>query len=286
MHRTPWTASGSLPSDKLQPKKSNKQKPTATTNQEKSKPVRELETLISKLSSSSTTPDPKGGCFCLAREHPLSEYTPSCRSCGFILCNLNQPYHICPSCSTPLLTPPQSTSLISTLQSRLTQTLENEEKERVQLIEEAKRAQGAFPTLSVSPSSPNLRVSQPQLRPAHKVLSLTSSGSSGSRKLVIVSHHTTPTSSRPASRGGSGTSTPQVHNEVRVPPPPSTIDYAIGQRVDKDRPWKNLIVGGEVKYIPPLKEEKGDPGMSRNQRRKANQRARERNESVVGASAS
>ncbi|KAI6039775.1 hypothetical protein EDC04DRAFT_2683291 [Pisolithus marmoratus] len=34
--------------------------------------------------------NPKGGCFCLARELGLSNYVPLCYGCGFVLCNLNR----------------------------------------------------------------------------------------------------------------------------------------------------------------------------------------------------
>ncbi|KAF5362066.1 hypothetical protein D9756_002831 [Leucocoprinus leucothites] len=309
MPKTTWT---NLPSDRLTPKqKPQKQKPKqgkANNHSEhdipKSKSVRELENLISKLSSNSTPMrDPKGGCFCLAHEHPLSPHVPACPSCALPLCALNLPYHLCPSqpCSQPLLTPLQTSTLLASLQLQLSQTLEKEERERQRLVDEAKRAEGAFPSLASGTTTPTRTgpgsASLPQLRPAHetghKILSLTSSGSSlsGKQKIKIVSISRTPTpaSSRPAS----GTSTPlhptdDTPTEVRIPPPPTQVDYVRG-KPDKDRPWKNHLIDDEVKYVPLPKQE--ESGMSRTQRRKANRKDREggdgrENANVPGASGS
>ncbi|KAJ3570604.1 hypothetical protein NP233_g4295 [Leucocoprinus birnbaumii] len=281
---------------KSKPKSSGKSTPSNNNSEPeipKSRAVRELETLIARLSatasSSSPTRDPKGGCFCLAREHPLSQHTPSCPSCALPLCTLNPPYNLCPSpaCSQPLLTTHQITSLLTSLELQLAQILAGEERERQRLIEETKRAEGAFPTLSRSgTSTPTQTVAAPVLRLAHetshKILSLTSTpgkSTSGKQKikLISISHTPTPTSSRPAS----GTSTPLRAAEeeiIRVPPPPTEVEYVKG-KPDKDRPWRNALLaaeGREIKYVPPPKGEgKEESGMSRNQRRKKNQKARE-----------
>ncbi|TDL19370.1 hypothetical protein BD410DRAFT_680526, partial [Rickenella mellea] len=91
--------------------------------------------------------DPLGGCFCQARSHTLSLYTPICFYCGLILCKQNLPYHACPHCSTVLLSEAKSSALIDQLERNVTETLANEAAERDRVAEEARRAAGAFPTL-------------------------------------------------------------------------------------------------------------------------------------------
>ncbi|EIM86403.1 uncharacterized protein STEHIDRAFT_42338, partial [Stereum hirsutum FP-91666 SS1] len=87
---------------------------------------------------------------CLARNHNLSSHTPLCTSCGLILCALQPPYFPCPHCSSPLLTPSQQLSHLSSLALQLSETLEREENQRLQAIENAKKAAGAFPVLGAT----------------------------------------------------------------------------------------------------------------------------------------
>lgn len=337
MHKTPWTKgaantpASSLPSERLRPKNNNnniqpkqgQQKSKSQQQQQpgsvqKSKAVRDLESLISNLESHNITPirDPKGGCFCLgqfnkksiylsrsntsliciinssciidhhhsftpkhtAREHPLSLYTPLCTSCGLILCNLNKPYHTCPHCNTDggILTPQQRTSLLTQLRETLDSTLAQEETDRVRQIEEAKKAAGAFPTLSSSGGggttksftvTPTPTLPQQQ----HKVLSLTPAnkskgGGGGNRKTVVTvsSYTSTPVSSRPATPSSVNSATGgEVEN--RVLPPPQTVHYVVAnhqhhhhqhQPRSNSRPWQNFGDGGgisvSVRYCAPV----------------------------------
>ncbi|KZV97354.1 hypothetical protein EXIGLDRAFT_583505, partial [Exidia glandulosa HHB12029] len=92
--------------------------------------------------------DPKGGCFCLARSHPLSTYTPICLACGIVLCARNLPQHICPSCSTSLLPTVQSrTQMADRVKNELDAQIAHEEREAERLRDEARARAGAFPTL-------------------------------------------------------------------------------------------------------------------------------------------
>ncbi|KAK4049911.1 hypothetical protein OIO90_005300 [Microbotryomycetes sp. JL221] len=42
----------------------------------------------------------KRSCFCQARQHSLSRFSPMCHSCALVLCSLNSPISPCPSCQT------------------------------------------------------------------------------------------------------------------------------------------------------------------------------------------
>src|SRR5258708_26358044 len=158
MYRTPWTKpASSFPSDLIKPVfkgQSNKNKSKGNVNSKdsgsssrpdsdtgKSKEVKKLESFLQAFQTASGLErDPKGGCYCLgkkcihlskaeidnfcivrytARIHDLSPYAPICRSCGLILCSLNQPYYCCPGCHQPLL----STTTMSTTSSPTRETI-------------------------------------------------------------------------------------------------------------------------------------------------------------------
>ncbi|THU98146.1 hypothetical protein K435DRAFT_721077 [Dendrothele bispora CBS 962.96] len=257
MRQTPWTGS-SLPSDRIKPSYSSKsnEKPrgkNATPSNEppKSKDVRRLESLLSALRVSTVQTDPTGGCFCQAREHPLSSYSPICRSCGLVLCSLNQPSFSCPHCSSTLLAGNQRDIFISRIETQISDVLEKEAAERERILEEARRQAGAFPALSSNAnilsnkSSQNLSINAPTPQPAaaRKVMSLTGKGRKG--KVVMSSY--TPVSSRPASRSESEVE-PVEEEQVRVPPPANQTDFS-RRAPDAARPWANLR-GGDTKYTP------------------------------------
>ncbi|RDX47135.1 hypothetical protein OH76DRAFT_1465175 [Lentinus brumalis] len=191
--------------------------------------------------------DPKGGCFCQARMHALSTHTPICRSCGLILCELNLPNFACPHCNEALLTPAVRDALIQTLESRIDETLAKEEAERQRAIQEARAAQGAFPTLSASAS----RSGTPDVHPVnqtHKVLSLDSK----TRK-VKVSTYTPPAVSRAASTEKIKQQQQQQKPEPeykRVPPPPPEVSCSSAPLNPHHRPWANTR-GLNVTYVPP-----------------------------------
>ncbi|KAL0570375.1 hypothetical protein V5O48_011590 [Marasmius crinis-equi] len=257
--RTAWTSSH-LPSDRIKPSytppPSNKNQGSGKgkgreTPPPRSKQVREIESLLNALralsDSKAPVKDPKGGCFCQAREHPLSPYTPICRSCGLILCTLNTPQHSCPSgdCLSSLLSYSSNAkqSLIQRLETQVSDTLAKEAADRERAIEEAKREAGAFPALgSATPSPSSTRPSTPQ---QHKILSLNSK-----TKRVVVT--TTTTVQKPAPKAEKENEGEPEEEFVRVPPPPSEVAFSKG-RPDPNRPWKN-VRGGGLKYVSSEKE--------------------------------
>ncbi|KAJ7276513.1 hypothetical protein B0H12DRAFT_1227632 [Mycena haematopus] len=251
MRRTAWTANpSSVPSDRIRPsrppvsnpgKNSKGKGKTVVSEPPKSKAVRQLESLKTGLSASSGNPqkDPKGGCFCQARDHPLSTYSPLCRGCGLILCEINLPQYSCPHCSASLLTDTQRDALIARLEEQIAETLAKEAVLRERAAEEARRAVGAFPTLGNAAPRPLPEVAVPQTR---TVISLSSK-----TKKVTVSSFTTPSPSpsRPDSRAESVEEEP-----VRVPAPPAEVPFSPAAKQDPSRPWRDLSGGGAV-YIPP-----------------------------------
>ncbi|TFK52116.1 hypothetical protein OE88DRAFT_1807969 [Heliocybe sulcata] len=224
---TPWTHPSSLPSDRIRPahppspSKHQQRKTPRTPDPPKSRPVRALETLVRGLQNTpERTPDPKGGCFCRARLHALSRYTPLCAACGLVLCTVNAPHFACPHCASPLLAPPARQSLLLQLQAQIAQTLASEESARLKAADDARRAAGAFPALSASASDQSV-ASQ-----THKVLSLNSK----TKKVTVASYSPSPVS------------TPKVLEEEepeRVPPPPPDVLY-VKARPDARRPWMNV----------------------------------------------
>ncbi|KAH9479956.1 hypothetical protein JR316_0008553 [Psilocybe cubensis] len=306
MSRTPWTKpTSSFPSDRIKPKPSpnptqskNKGKGNQQRDDEppKSKPVRKLEKLLSGIRKSKLDErDPKGGCFCLARTHELSPYTPLCRSCGLILCSLNAPYYACPHCTEPLITASSSPStsrsisrdaLVAQIEAELESTLAAEQAAREREIEQARIEAGAFPmlrggngsgTASPSPaanrmaaaSAPPSRQSQPQSQ-THKVMSLTSKPGNARGRVVVSSYTTvtTPVPSRPSSRNAN---VDDLEEGIapRVPAP-IPLSKEVAPPPTKERPWLNYV-HGPVTYKPPLRvdDERGTvAGTSSSKRRR------------------
>ncbi|SCZ87652.1 BZ3500_MvSof-1268-A1-R1_Chr2-2g05118 [Microbotryum saponariae] len=99
--------------------------------------------------SSSSSPS-KRACFCSARYHPLSPYSPLCPSCGLVLCSLNPPSFPCPSCQHPhLISAPLLESHINTLETQRSEVLERERRrtEAEKEQEALERAAIRFPEL-------------------------------------------------------------------------------------------------------------------------------------------
>ncbi|GAA5921710.1 hypothetical protein JCM1841_007099 [Sporobolomyces salmonicolor] len=92
-------------------------------------------------------------CFCQAREHALSRFTPLCTSCSLVLCTLNRPSAPCPSCAHhPLLSPTLTASHVATLYATR-DDLVSRERARVQrekAQEERERAAIRFPDLAAA----------------------------------------------------------------------------------------------------------------------------------------
>ncbi|EJU03426.1 hypothetical protein DACRYDRAFT_37039, partial [Dacryopinax primogenitus] len=93
-------------------------------------------------------------CFCLAQTHNLSPYVPICFHCGMIMCELQPPSSLCPSCGESLITQGQRQALLVRLDEDMSAVLDGEERER-QRREEDERQRllvesggGAFPTLT------------------------------------------------------------------------------------------------------------------------------------------
>ncbi|KAF9236752.1 hypothetical protein BU15DRAFT_89038 [Melanogaster broomeanus] len=246
MHRTGWSKpGGSLPSDRIRPQQPSTQQSkgkgkAAPAGPPKSRAVGTLESLADGIrKSSGRDKDPKGGCFCQARQHDLSSYVPLCQQCGLILCMLNLPYYACPHCSGVLL------DAFHPLEEELSRQIAKEEAERQRAIDEARIAAGAFPML---PGSQSPRASPPPPPQTHKVLSLNSK----TKRVTVSSYTNSPVPSRPASR--SEDVVPE--EQQRVPPPPHPA-----------RPWVNLRVG-ELRYVAAPGDTSRTPGHSGGRRRR------------------
>ncbi|KAI6117239.1 hypothetical protein EDD16DRAFT_1693041 [Pisolithus croceorrhizus] len=229
VHRTPWTSSGSLTSDRIPAR----QVPASTTpakqqTKGKGKAVLALENRLHNVEyASGKEKDPKGGCFCLAREHGLSTYVPLCCNCGLVVCELNLPHYACPHCGESFLGNTRRPALVAQIQEELNAQITKEERERGRIIEEARKAEGAFPML------PGASGTQGARRPAGKVMSLNST----TKKVIVSSYTNTPISSQ---------------EPRRVPPPPGEINY-VKQPPDPAHPWKNMQYP-DLQYIPPPKD--------------------------------
>ncbi|KAF8633205.1 hypothetical protein AX15_001473 [Amanita polypyramis BW_CC] len=277
MHQKAWSKKGgplgTFPSDRIPPRPSSsksgtaskEQQPNGGTTQGPSKPpksqeVTRVEKLLKALSNSSgETVDPKGGCFCLARDHPLSTYVRICTSCGLILCSLNLPQYACPFCGAALFSTKERRSLIADLEQQIIDIQKHEAEERARLAEEAKKAAGAFPTLLESVKQPQPQHPQGSIQIAnqgrrfnlpspsqdtHKVLSLRTKP--GSSKVVISSYTSSPAGSRPVSREPDGAE--EAKKETRVPHPAREPKHA-SRTVDPSHPWENLL-GRCATYVP------------------------------------
>ena len=184
-----------------------------------------------------------------ARMHSLSTRTPVCRSCGLILCELNLPNFACPHCGDALLVSAARESLIQTLEAQIEETLAKEEAGRQRAIQEARAAEGAFPTLSAAASRAGTPVpgsdaqgSHP-VNQTHKVLSLDSK----TRK-VKLSSYTPPAVSRTASAEKVKVKVAEPEY-TRVPAPPAEVPYSSGPP-NSHRAWANTR-GLNVTYVPP-----------------------------------
>ncbi|KAH7101057.1 hypothetical protein BKA62DRAFT_204791 [Auriculariales sp. MPI-PUGE-AT-0066] len=283
MHRqTAWSRtgpSGNLPSDRLAPtpsRNSPRTSPKPTTSPlpagPRSKEVKRLEALVTGLSNANayTKTDPKGGCFCLARSHNLSPYTPLCLACGLIICSVNRPFFVCPSCRVPLVAPNQRPMLFARVQSELEVRIRAEEIAEQRARDEVRRQAGAFPTLSGHasplqvPTPETSRAPTPtQQHQTHKVISLGAARGKGRGGKVTISSYTPVPAgtskqqqAQPASKGEED---PLEDSSLppRVPPPPNEPPHA--RKVDGRR-WEDRRPGavGAV-YVPPKPKPRDEP---------------------------
>lgn len=180
--------------------------------------------------------------------HALSTHTPICQSCGLILCELNLPNHACPHCASPLLHPSARAALIETLEALIDEMLAKEDADRQRVIQDARAAEGAFPTLSAAasrastPGSGSDAQGSHPVNQTHKVLSLDSK-----TRRVKVSSYTPPAVSRPAS--AEKVKVVPEPEYKRVPAPPAEVVVAAGLS-DPQRPWANAR-GLNVTYVLP-----------------------------------
>lgn len=214
--------------------------------------VKRILSLIESLQSESTAPAPKP-CFCLARTHPLSRYTPLCTHCGFILCRLHPPSSPCPSCNEPLLTPTQRQAVLARLDTEMSSVLDQEEKdkrrkeeeERQRLVEES--GGGAFPTLTGRPAP------KPQPPQDRKVITL---GAGRKPATVVTMHRVQP----PPPKSTKAVEhvepeeerIPRPGRQIRVPPQTALAE------LDR-RPWVNLWLRVEDRpvYVPEVLKQEG-----------------------------
>ncbi|KAH7911085.1 hypothetical protein BJ138DRAFT_1151530 [Hygrophoropsis aurantiaca] len=268
--RTAWSAASSVPSDRIRPVQrpqsvpSSHSKGKGKTKESKSKELRRLESLAEGIGESTGRDrDPKGGCFCQAREHDLSPYVPLCHTCGLILCTINLPFYACPHCSSMILSANNRPSLMTMLEEEMSTQISREEEARAQAIEAARNAAGAFPVLPGQQPSANPKgLSLPPPPQTHKVLSLNAK----TKKYTLSSYTNTPSPSRPASRAESEDDEPH-----RVPAPPPEPPYAKG-KPDPIHPWQNTKVGS-MRYIPlPHSSAKGQTDNSSGSARKSSRR--------------
>ena len=194
-----------------------------------------------------------------ARMHPLSPYTPICRACGLILCELNLPHAACPHCSSALLIPAARTALVESLDTQIADTLAKEEDERARAVQVARAAAGAFPTLSASASASAAasRASTPgsgsetqalaghPANQTHKVLSLNPK----TKRVKVESY--TPPAAISLSRAASKEKPAEEPEYKRVPAPPGEVVVSRTQP-DAQRPWAN-VRGLNVTYVPPAR---------------------------------
>ncbi|KAM0749391.1 hypothetical protein T439DRAFT_327097 [Meredithblackwellia eburnea MCA 4105] len=118
------------------------------------KELEEIDGDIKSLSPLSNTAEKKfrkaGPCFCQARLHPLSTFTPLCPRCSLALCQLHPPLHACPSCTfSPLLPAAQVAHLLSQLSLRRSSLFKSEKDRHSRQLEQEARERAAirFPTL-------------------------------------------------------------------------------------------------------------------------------------------
>lgn len=256
MHSTPWTSQqrskGHLVSDRIQssstqPKAAvpNKQKQGTSKNQ--SPEVNRLQKLISYIQNPPPLPKTASdeSCFCLAQEHKIAPYAPLCMSCGMILCELNQPYRVCPfkSCGQPLLTAQGRAALIESLNAKVAMTILEEENMRRKEEEERRRAAGAFPQLGPTNSHPSVPAAKSSPAAPHKVLSLTGKGA-----VLTTTRKTVPAS--PAQPVKADTTVP-IH---RVPPPPPQ-ELIRGPSNNAVGGWQSLRME-RMMYVQPQTEQR------------------------------
>ncbi|KAH9004428.1 hypothetical protein EDB86DRAFT_3240426 [Lactarius hatsudake] len=235
------------------PSKSDKGKGRVSTPEPpRSAAVRKLDELLAGLRSSSAEPaqsqrlkdhrvsSAQDGCFCQARTHALSEYTPLCTACGLVLCALHQPHRPCPHCTAPLLDPTARAALLVQLEEQRAHTLAEEAAARARAAEELRMAEGAFPALGGAPGAG----------------AGAGGGGAGARVLSLVGQRVVVESYRAASdmRSKEAAETEEDAEDgvpPRVPPPPMEVEYMRVPRGPATRWVVSRDGEGAAKYVAP-----------------------------------
>ncbi|KAK8869890.1 hypothetical protein IAR55_000458 [Kwoniella newhampshirensis] len=238
----------------------------------KSKEVKRLEGMIEdlrKVKDGDGKVRASGGdqvyeCFCQARVHELSTYTPLCQSCGLTICSLHPPHLPCPSCAHPLSSPTQLARLILRLENEIEAQEAREDKirqdrERARLERLAAEAGGgSFPTLpgggggsgSGLQGKGNPQNGSGAVGGTRKVLTIGSSSGKGKSTITTTTYRPVPID---VSSSSASTST-----DPSIPPPPTDLvsrprsnpvegnkmEKELGKllkwREEQDRPWGDL----------------------------------------------
>jgi hypothetical protein len=183
---------------------------------------------------------------CAARTHTLSNTSPLCPHCGFILCSLQSPVAPCPGCSSPLLSPTAREILIAKLESHKANLLAKEaaqrEAERIRQEEAdiAAAGGGAFPKLAGA-STPGDRLGA-SAGGGGKVLSLNSK-----TKKVTITPLIAPSHTPPKRQASAEIIKPDVPKPV--PAPPDEVERLSANALDPNRRWLD-VRGVSLAYVP------------------------------------
>ncbi|OWZ65597.1 hypothetical protein AYX15_02943 [Cryptococcus neoformans] len=229
----------------------------------KSKEVKKIEAIIASLRSiQESGPKPGEGynCFCQARMHPLSPYTPICQTCALIICALHAPHLPCPSCAQPLYNPAQLSRLILKVETDLEDQIEKErmeelerQRERQEMLQ-AESGGGQFPSLTAGSASATGTNNVP-LGGARKVISIGAKDKGKGRAMVTTTTYRTG-SSAPSPR-------PKTPPPENIMPRPRSIPVdqikaekeltkVLNWRKEEGKPWGDMKAekrGDKMKYV-------------------------------------
>ncbi|ODN84713.1 hypothetical protein L202_00604 [Cryptococcus amylolentus CBS 6039] len=212
----------------------------------KSREVKKIESIIEALKKiKDDGPQPGDGhnCFCQARIHPLSKYTPICPNCALIVCSLHAPQLPCPSCAKPLYSSAQLTRLLLTVENDLDEQLlkekgEEEERERKrQEVLMAESGGGNFPTLPVGLTGTN----NVPLGNSRKVISIGAKEKGKGRATVTTTTY----------RSGASSTAPLPRS--KTPPPQNILPRPRSLPTDQNK------AASEIAKITKWRKEEGRP---------------------------
>ena len=195
-----------------------------------------------------------------AQNHPLSTYTPTCQTCGLIICSLHPVYAPCPSCQSPLLSPAQLARVLLNVQQDIDAQLAIEQAER-EAIERERRERllaesggGAFPTLSGGPPRP---IPVPSAAQERKVLTLGKGKGRGRGAILTTTTYRSAASATPSPAEPVTPPPDDVVSRPRSPPfdadrIANELNKMLEWREENDRPWadkKNEKRGEGWSYV-------------------------------------